>query len=53
MHVEDLIGIMCWNCGVEFAITKSLANIRREQQKELYCPNGHRFLMATTKNKDD
>lgn len=38
---EHLVTERCCSCGTLFALTDSLAALRRQDRQTFYCPNGH------------
>jgi hypothetical protein len=41
MNYSDTVGVVCGDCGIEFRMSLVLYNLRYNDGKSWYCPNGH------------
>ena len=50
--IHDYIAETCCVCSVRFCITKTLHNLRLDDENSFYCPNGHsQSYTKTEKNQ--
>ena len=40
----------CWKCGITYAAPAHFVQIRREDQAEFFCPNGHSAVFKESEN---
>jgi hypothetical protein len=53
LTVEDLMQVNCPNCGVPVALLKSYVEQRKKDQKDFYCPNGHKHAFTRPGDSDE
>lgn len=50
--MPDTSQVICFDCGIEFAIPGPLYRTCRNNNRSLTCPNGHKFTFAYVKLLD-